>query len=107
MKIVQLFLLIGLSIGIGYRIHEIHAYAQAGPAISQTYGLTLEREDFTATAGQTTFAAQVATRSTFALVFRNGELQRLGPDYTQSGNLTVALTPATQAGEFVTLLYYR
>ena len=87
---------------------RVYAQAPPGPAITQTYGLTLEREDFTATAGQTTFAAQVATRSTFCLVFRNGVLQRTPVDYTLSGNLTV-IYPATtmQAGDLVTLLYYR
>lgn len=94
------------------------SYAQ--PAVTQSYGLTLERDDFpAATAGQTTFQTAVQTRSSFAIVFRNGLLQRPcgtgqtpGPgvpcDYTASGNV-IATFPATtiQAGDLVTLFFYR
>lgn len=103
----SLAVLIG-GVGIPLMLTRISAQSPPAPTITQTYGLTLEREDFTATAGQTNFAAQVATRSTFALVFRNGALQRPNLDYTLSGNLSV-IYPATtmQAGDLVTLLYYR
>jgi hypothetical protein len=90
----------------------------AQPSVSQSYGLTLERDDFpfaAPTVGQpTVFQTAVATRSSFAIVYRNGSLQRpcgipTGPcDYTPSGNVTVTF-PANiiQAGDLVTVFFYR
>ena|SRR5579872_5758482 len=96
-------------------------YAQ--PTVSQSYGLTLERDDFPLSqAGDTTFSTPVAARSSFALVFRNGLLQRpsvscaaVPPppssstcDYTVSGNVTVTFpAPGLAAGDMVTILFYR
>lgn len=79
------------------------------PTVTQTYGLTLERDDFPpATAGQTTFQTSVSTRSSFALVFLNGLLQRPGADYTASGNMTITYPDnRIAAGDLVTLLFYR
>jgi hypothetical protein len=85
-----------------------------GPLISQSYGLTLERDDFPpATQGQTVFQTPVSTRSSFAIVYRNGLLQRpclgaTGCDYVPSGNLTVTYPGITiQAGDLITIFYYR
>ena len=88
------------------------------PSVSQSYGLTLERDDFPAAApvagSPTVFQTAVATRSSFVLVYRNGLLQRPcgtppGPcDYTPSGNVTITY-PANiiQAGDLVTVLFQR
>ncbi len=93
----------------------------AQPIVTQSYGLTLERDDFPLAApvvgSPTVFQTAVATRSSFAIVFRNGLLQRpcgipTGPcDYTPSGNVTVTF-PASglssiQPGDQVTVFFYR
>lgn len=95
------------------------------PTITQTYGLTLEREDFiVSTAGVQSFSSQVATRgSTFALVFLNGELQtqESNPstcgtscaDYSSvqiggtNGKQVVTFLQALSVKDRVTLLYWR
>ncbi len=90
----------------------------AQPTVTQSYGLTFERDDFTGTVGQTTFSTAVAPRSTFVLVYRNGLLQRPGAvctatprpcDYTPSPNGQIATFPpgVIGAGDFITLLFYR
>jgi hypothetical protein len=99
-------------------IEALSSYVYAQPAVTQSYGLTLERDDFPAAApvanSPTVFQTAVATRSSFAIVYRNGLLQRpcgipTGPcDYTPSGNVT-ATFPANiiQAGDLVTVFFYR
>jgi hypothetical protein len=88
------------------------------PSVSQSYGLTLERDDFpfaAPVAGQpTVFQTAVPTRSSFAIVYRMGVLQRpcgvpIGPcDYNVSGNVTVTFPPnIIQAGDLVTVFFYR
>jgi hypothetical protein len=105
---------IGLTLAIG--MIGIRLFAQ--PSISQSYGLTLERDDFpfaAPTTGQpTVFQTAVATRSSFAIVYRNGLLQRPcgmppGPcDYTPTGNVTVTFpVNVIQAGDLVTVFFYR
>jgi hypothetical protein len=85
----------------------------AQPTVSQSYGLTLERDDFPrTTAGQTVFQTTVAARSSYAEVFRNGLLQRPCPsdgcDYTQSGNVTVTYPAGViQPGDLVTIKFQR
>jgi hypothetical protein len=78
----------------------------------------LERDDFppaVPVAGSpTVFQTAVSTRSSFAIVYRMGVLQRpcgipTGPcDYNVSGNVTVTF-PANiiQAGDLVTVFFYR
>jgi hypothetical protein len=95
---------------------ERTVFAQ-GPTVSQSYGLTLERDDFPpaiAVAGPAVFQTVVQTRSSFAIVYRNGILQRpcgvpTGPcDYAPSGNVTVTYPPnVIQAGDQVTVFFYR
>ena len=112
-------IMIILAVGfimLGYDLHDVNA--QGGPTVSQSYGLTLERDDFPFAApvtGQpTVFQTAVQTRSSFAIVYRNGSLQRpcgipSGPcDYNVSGNVTVTF-PANiiQAGDLVTVFFYR
>jgi hypothetical protein len=97
-----------------------YALAQ-GPTVTQSYGLTLERDDFpptTQAAGPFSFSTPVAARSSFAIVFRNGLLQRVCPtvqtvpptpcDYSVSGNVT-ATFPASLIGDgdLITMFYYR
>ena len=95
-------------------VHEVLAQ----PAVTQSYGLTLERDDFPAAApvvgSPTVFQTAVAARSSFAMVYRNGILQRpcgvpSAPcDYTQSGNVTVTYPAGViQAGDLVTILFQR
>jgi len=103
--------LITVGLGIGLKVH-------AQPSVSQSYGLTLERDDFPFAApvagSPTVFQTAVATRSSFTIVFRNGLLQRpcgvpTGPcDYTPTGNVTITY-PANiiQAGDLVTVFFYR
>lgn len=98
---------------------EIVAILQAQPTVSQSYGLTLERDDFPPAAPvlgtNTIFQTSVAARSSFALVYRNGLLQRpcsgipSGPcDYVQSGNVTITYPPGSiQSGDLVTVLFQR
>jgi len=105
-------------IAFGLSLMFAYGLLHAQPTISQSYGLTLERDDFPASApvagSPTVFQTTVATRSSFAIVFRNGLLQRpcgvpTGPcDYTPSGNVTVTY-PANiiQPGDLVTLFFYR
>jgi hypothetical protein len=92
-----------------------------GPTVTQSYGLTLERDDFPpSNAGDSTFSTPVSARSSFVLVYRNGLLQRAGLncapvppapapcDYTQSGNVIVTYpSGAIQAGDLVTILFQR
>lgn len=89
--------------------------ATAQPIVTQSYGLTLERDDFppTTDAGPLVFSTPVAARSGFAIVVRNGLIQRPCPagvsvrcDYTVSGNVT-ATFPAVNAGDLITIFYYR
>jgi hypothetical protein len=102
-----------LLIGIGGR-----QIILAQPSVSQSYGLTLERDDFPFAApvagSPTVFQTAVQTRSSFAIVYRNGSLQRpcgipTGPcDYTPTGNVTVTFpTGIIQAGDLVTVFFYR
>lgn len=97
---------------------EIVAILHAQPQVSQSYGLTLERDDFPPAipviGTNTIFQTSVAARSSFALVYRNGLLQRPcgtppGPcDYTQSGNVTVTYSPGViMSGDQVTILFQR
>ncbi len=95
------------------RIPEI---LHAQPVVTQSYGLTLERDDFPpavpVSGSPTVFQTAVATRSSFAIVFRNGLLQRpcgTAPcDYTPSGNVTVSFPAGTiQVGDLVTAFFYR
>jgi hypothetical protein len=100
-----------LSLGIEHVL-------QAQPSVSQSYGLTLERDDFPpaipVAGSPTVFQTAVATRSSFTIVYRNGLLQRpcqIAPtpcDYTPSGNVTITY-PANiiQTGDLVTVLFYR
>jgi hypothetical protein len=106
--------LVCMAIIIADTVLTVHAQ----PSVSQSYGLTLERDDFPFAAPvvntPTVFQTAVATRSSFAIVFRNGLLQRpcgipSGPcDYTPTGNVTVTY-PANviQAGDLVTVFFYR
>ncbi len=116
MKLSQILQILGLLlIGCGL-MGLIDVYAQ--PSVTQSYGLTLERDDFPFAApvagSPTVFQTAVSTRSSFAIVFRNGLLQRpcgvpTGPcDYTPSGNV-IATFPANiiQAGDLVTIFFYR
>jgi hypothetical protein len=107
-------ILIGFSIGWYLPVVIVHAQ----PSISQSYGLTLERDDFPfaspVTGQPSVFQTAVATRSSFAIVYRNGLLQRpcgvpTGPcDYTPSGNVTVTYpVNVIQAGDLVTVFFYR
>lgn len=112
---ISIFGLIIASICMSLTLIQMEAQS---PSVTQSYGLTLERDDFPAAApvagSPTTFQTAVSTRSSFALVFRNGLLQRpcgvpTGPcDYTPSGNVT-ATFPANiiQAGDLVTVFFYR
>jgi hypothetical protein len=91
------------------------------PSVSQSYGLTLERDDFPFAAPvvntPTVFQTAVATRSSFAIVFRNGLLMRpcgvpTGPcDYSATGNVTVTFPASGPAailpGDLVTVFFYR
>lgn len=99
------------------------ALIHAQPTVSQSYGLTLERDDFIGSQGTvspsgTAFSTAVAARSSFALIFRNGLLQRPGAscatpppapcDYTPSGNLTATFPPnVIQPSDTVTLIFQR
>ena len=104
-----LFIIAMMIIGLG-------AILLGQPTVTQSYGLTLERDDFAAAGvpngSPTVFQTAVATRSSFAIVYRNGLLQRpcgTAPcDYTPSGNVT-ATFPANviQAGDLVTVFFYR
>lgn len=97
---------------------EIYRIAKQ-PIITQSYGLTLERDDFPPAAPvlgtNTIFQTSVSARSSFALVYRNGLLQRpcsgspSGPcDYVQSGNVTITYPPGSiQSGDLVTVLFQR
>jgi hypothetical protein len=111
-KLSVIFAFIGLAILIA----TLTLHAQ--PSVSQSYGLTLERDDFPFAAPvvntPTVFQTAVSTRSSFAIVFRNGLLQRpcgvpTGPcDYTPSGNVTATFPAnAIQAGDLVTVFFYR
>jgi hypothetical protein len=125
MKIaLSLFFLLVFCAGYGFGIFVVKVNAQSA-AVTQAYGLTLERDDFPpATAGQTTFSTAVSTRSNFALFFRNGLLQRpctagVNPptfpptvpvpcDYALSGNVTATYGAGIiQAGDLVTIFFYR
>jgi hypothetical protein len=96
----------------------ILAILPAQPSVSQSYGLTLERDDFPFAApvagSPTVFQTAASTRSNFAIVFRNGALQRpcgvpTGPcDYTPTGNVIVTFPAGIiQAGDLVTVFFYR
>ena len=107
----EIIILVLASLFVGVLLH-------AQPSVSQSYGLTLERDDFPFAAPvantPTVFQTAVQTRSSFAIVYRNGLLQRpcgvpSGPcDYTPTGNVTVTY-PANviQPGDLVTVLFYR
>jgi hypothetical protein len=105
---------------IGWDVYRVHA--QANPVVvSQSYGLTLERDDFPAAVPvvntPAVFQTQVQTRSSFAIVYRNGALQRpcgipTGPcDYNVSGNVTVTFPASGPSsilpGDLVTVFFYR
>jgi hypothetical protein len=90
------------------------------PNITQSYGLTLERDDFGPVSivppGTNTFGTSVSTRSNFVIVFRNGLLQRActvgqsvnACDFSVSGNVTVAYPPGViQPSDLVSLFFYR
>lgn len=97
----------------------------AQPTVSQSYGLTMERDDFVGSqgvvspTGQVSFSSAVPARSSFVLVFRNGLLQRSGGatcpvtppapcDYATSGNLTITYPPMIiNADDLVTLIFQR
>jgi hypothetical protein len=94
------------------------ALLHAQPSVTQSYGLTLERDDFPFAApvagSPTVFQTAASTRSNFAIVFRNGALQRpcgipSGPcDYTPTGNVIVTFPAGIiQAGDLVTVFFYR
>jgi len=105
---------IAISI-LGVDIRRIHAQ---GPVITQSLGLTLERDDFPPAApvagSPTVYASSVSTRNSFAIVFRNGLLQRAcggppGPcDYNKTGNVTATFpADSIQAGDSVTMMFYK
>jgi hypothetical protein len=100
---------------------NLPTFLHGQPTVTQSYGLTLERDDFPpSNAGDTTFQTPVSTRSSFVLVYRNGLLQRAGTnctpvppasancDYSVSGNVTVTFPgPGMAAGDLVTILFQR
>ena len=106
-----------LTIGFLTTIAAVHQVL-AQPSVTQSYGLTLERDDFPAAApvsgSPTVFQTAVATRSSFAIVYRNGLLQRPcgiptnACDYNVSGNV-IATFPVgvIQTGDLVTVFFYR
>ena len=114
---------IGFLITIGFftTIAAVHQVLAQGPTVSQSYGLTLERDDFPpSNLGDTTFATPVAARSSFVLVYRNGLLQRQGVnctpvppspapcDYSVVGNVVVSFPQGMiQQGDLVTILFQR
>jgi len=110
MKIREILLIIAVAIiGAGMML-------LAQPTVTQSYGLTLERDDFPVAGppngSPTMFQTAVATRSTFAIVYRNGLLQRpcggTPCDYTPSGNVTITYAAnVIQAGDLVTVFFYR
>lgn len=79
--------------------------------VSQSYGLTLERDDLTAAGGVTTYSTAVTPRSNFVLVYRNGSLQREGADYVKASGSAVSFVVGgvtrVADGDLLTFVFQR
>jgi hypothetical protein len=81
----------------------------AAQTLTSMVGLSRYRRDFNVVTPTDTFPTKGAARSAFIDVFRNGLLQRQGPDYTVSivgGVNTVAFTGPLTPQDYVTLFYW-
>ena len=111
----HLFFFLVFLFALGFSYSLLHAQA---PISTTVFPEAFERDDFPFAAPiantPTAFKTALTTRSSFAIVYRNGVLMRpcgvpSGPcDYTPSGNVT-ATFPANviQAGDLVTVFFYR
>jgi hypothetical protein len=118
----HLFFFIAFLVTLGFAYGVLHAQP---PVSSTVFPEALERDDFppsTPVDGQPTiFKTALSTRSSLAIVYRNGLLQRAcvagqapAPnlcDYNVSGNVIVTYpgsgTAAIQMGDLVTLFFNR